>query len=102
MLASNVVYVGSFDNIRFDGPEFDLGGGSVTSFYTSANDSAGWLNIEPANPGGVWVSWFGNGVLQSAPVLTGPWDDVTNAASPFLMESSGFQQFYRLRSSGTD
>ena len=53
MLATNVQYVGSFDNIRFTAPEIDLGGGSVTSLYTSANDSAGWLSIQPAASDGV-------------------------------------------------
>ncbi len=97
MLATNVQYVGSFDNIRFTGPEVDLGGGVVTSFYTSANDSAGWLSIQPAGPGEVWVSWFGNGVLQSAPAVTGPWTDVTNAATPLLIKPLVSMQFYRLR-----
>ena len=102
MLATNVLYVGSFDNIQFEGPEVDLGGGSVTSFYTSANDSAGWLSIEPAEPGGVWVSWFGNGVLQSAQAMPGPWTDVTDATTPLLIKPLVSSQFYRLRAPGTD
>ena len=68
MLAPDVVYVGSFDNIWFLGPEMDLRGGQVVSWYTSANDTAGWLSIQSA-ASEVQVSWVGNGVLQSAPAL---------------------------------
>ena len=100
MLATNVQYVGSFDNIRFTGLEIDLGGGSATSLYTSADDSAGWLSIQPADSNGVSLSWFGNGVLQSAVAMTGPWLDVTNAATPMSVKPSASMQFYRLRPPG--
>jgi hypothetical protein len=97
MLAANVQYVGSFDNVRFTGPELDLGGGVLTSAYSSANQTAGFLTIQPSASAAVSVSWFGNGVLQSAPAMTGPWTDVTNAAPPLLIMPSASMQFYRLR-----
>jgi hypothetical protein len=95
MLATNVVYVGFFDNIHFTGPETNLGGGIPSSYYTSANDSAGWLSIEP-NARGAAISWVGNGVLQSANAVTGPWLDLTNAPNPYLKTNSA-SQFFRLR-----
>jgi len=97
MLATGVLYVGSFDNIRFTGPEVDLGGGIETSSYSSTNQSAGWLSIQSAGPGQAWVSWYGNGILQSAPAMAGPWADVTNAATPLLVKPLVSVQFYRLR-----
>lgn len=42
------------------------------------------------------LSWD-NGVLQSAPNVTGPWDDVTDATSPLTVSFGGQRQFYRLR-----
>jgi hypothetical protein len=97
MLMTNVLYVGSFDNIHFLGPEIDEGGaGQVVSLYTSANDSAGWLSSEYTGSE-VLVSWVGNGVLQSAPTLTGPWAEVTNAISPLAVQPHMGKQFYRLR-----
>jgi hypothetical protein len=65
--------------------------------YTSANDSAGLLYIQPAGPDAVSVSWYGNGVLQSAPAMTGPWADVTDAATPLLVKPLVSVRFYRLR-----
>ncbi len=69
----------------------------MTTVYTSANQTAGWLSIQPAGPGAVSVSWHGNGVLQSAPAMTGPWADVTNAATPLLVKPLVSMRFYRLR-----
>jgi len=100
MLATNVLYIGSFDNIWFTGPEVDLGGGVVTTVYTSANQTAGLLGIQPAGPSAVWVAWYGSGVLQSAPALIGPWADVTNAVTPLLVKPLVSMQFYRLRPPG--
>jgi hypothetical protein len=96
MLTTNAQYLGSFDNIRFLGPEIDQGGGQTVSCYTSANDTAGWLSIQSA-ASEVQVSWVGNGVLQSAPALTGPWTDLTNASNPFVIKPPAANQFYRLR-----
>ena len=96
MLTPDVQYVGSFDNIRFLGPEVDQGGGSTTSIYTSANDVLGWLTIQPG-ASGVSVSWIGDGVLQSANEVGGPWRELTNASNPFLVKPLLSQHFYQLR-----
>jgi hypothetical protein len=95
MLTPGVVYVGSFDNIRFTAPEINFGGGQTTSFYTSANDSIGWLSIEPQGDG-VSVSWVGTGVLESAAEVEGPWLEITNASSPYLVPPLSTRQFFRL------
>jgi beta-glucanase (GH16 family) len=37
------------------------------------------------------------GTLQSSTNLAGPWDDVTEAASPYVIAPDGLQQFYRIK-----
>jgi len=97
MLATNGLYVGSFDHIRFLGPEADLGGPSQTvAAYDSANGSPGWLSVARIGPE-VSVSWVGSGVLQSAPAFAGPWADVTNATNPLVLMAPAAARFYRLR-----
>jgi len=96
MFSTGALYVGSFDNIRFLGPEVDYGGGPTTSVYTSANDSLGWLSIKPG-PSGPLVSWIGDGILQDAQKAIGPWCDITNASNPYPVRPGLSQQFFRLR-----
>ena len=44
------------------------------------------------------VSWNGFGALESAPAVTGPWTEVTNAANPYVIQpGDGSARFYRLR-----
>jgi len=95
MLAPSVQYVASLDNIWFRGPEQDLGGGSVASIYTSANDVLGGLSIQLSD-GNVVISWTGTGVLQTAPEISGPWSNEPAAASPFSVKPLDTRQFYRL------
>ena len=40
---------------------------------------------------------YSNGVLQSAPAVTGPWDNVQGATSPYETTPTGAQQYYRVR-----
>jgi hypothetical protein len=49
--------------------------------------------------GQVVIRWTGTSVLQYAPSVLGPWDDVPNASSPFPI-NPGLKpvEFYRLRS----
>lgn len=42
------------------------------------------------------VTWQGNGRLQAAPALTGPWTDQPFAASPARIAPSQRSQFFRL------
>ncbi len=47
--------------------------------------------------GTITVEWTGGGTLQAAPTVTGPWEDVTGATSPFTLTPTGQMQFGRLR-----
>jgi hypothetical protein len=42
------------------------------------------------------ITWEGPGVLESAILISGPWNEVPNASSPFRVPAQG-SQFYRLR-----
>ena len=47
-----------------------------------------------AKSGNVTITWD-NGKLQSATVITGPWTDVANAASPFSEAVGATPKFFR-------
>ena len=95
MEAGAVQYVGSFDNIRFQGPETDLGGGQPTALYRSADDSLGWLSIG-SDGAEVIVSWLVPGTLQTAMDPQGPWTNLTSATSPYPVQPGTNRQFFRL------
>jgi len=96
MLKPAVMYVASFDNIRFVGPEVNLGGGTVAASYSSANDGAGTLSVTDDGTA-VIISWTSHGVLQTAPESAGPWSDLSLLHSPVRVVPSEQQRFYQLR-----
>ncbi len=55
------------------------------------------LSVKPTK-GFVVIEWAATGaVLQSADSVTGPWGDIPNAISPYLVTPTASMQFYRLR-----
>lgn len=54
------------------------------------------LSIQHSN-GQLILTWPDGGVLQSASQPTGPYSDITNAASPFMAAPTGQQEYYRIR-----
>jgi hypothetical protein len=57
------------------------------------------ITLQVSAPNGkVSLEWSSGAVLQSAPTVNGPWDDVSPApASPLVLEPTADIQFYRLR-----
>ena len=52
---------------------------------------------QPAVQGGnIVLTWSGDGTLQSADAVTGPWTDEANANSPASLPTTGGQKFYRI------
>ncbi len=45
---------------------------------------------------GIKIEWTGSGVLQSAPTVTGPWNNVAGASTPFSETRTGTAKFYRI------
>ena len=45
---------------------------------------------------GVILKWSGQGTLQDAQQLTGPWNSISNAASPYLISTGAVRRFFRI------
>lgn len=54
------------------------------------------LSLARSGPG-LSISWSGTATLEAADSVTGPWSAVANASSPFNVQISGNQKYYRLR-----
>ena len=54
------------------------------------------LSAQPSGDGSLTISWSGGGVLQSAPDVTGPWTDVNDATSPYVVPMDKPRCFYRV------
>jgi hypothetical protein len=93
----NVIYVGSFDNIRFQAPESLAPGETTLAIYASANDFFGFRSIEPVAPDKIRLTWAGRGTLQWAESIGGTWTEVTNTTSPATLDAKDGHRFYRLR-----
>jgi len=62
------------------------------------NDLQMWFNFTAAPGAGIVVTWLEtSAVLQTAASVSGPWTDVTGAASPYTIVPSATQQFFRYR-----
>jgi hypothetical protein len=55
------------------------------------------LTIVTNTPGNITISWADGGVLQEATAMTGPWNDLPLATSPFTIAVAVPQKYYRLR-----
>ncbi|MCL4176566.1 MAG: hypothetical protein KJ072_02310 [Verrucomicrobia bacterium] len=47
--------------------------------------------------GSITVTWEGDGVLEAAPSVTGPWDAIEGATSPFTLEPTEAMLFGRIK-----
>src|SRR5205807_957703 len=56
------------------------------------------LRIKPLSVGQMQITWPGVAILQSANCVGGPYSDITNASSPYVVRPEG-RAFYRLKSS---
>lgn len=51
--------------------------------------------------GRVAISWTGNGILQSAPDVLGPWQNMPTSGQSVVLPVDGPQRFFRLQTSGS-
>jgi len=72
-------------------------GGLVYTLVNFAPLQLGALKIQAVS-GKPQISWTGAGVLQTATSLTGTWETLDNAASPYQPDTSASQRFFRLKS----
>jgi len=97
MLEKNQVYVGLFDDIRFDGPDQAIEVGQPFSSSPTSLPINSPLNITRTAEGKFILDWMGPGRLQHTPDLNELWTEVPNSASPFPLSTIGQQGYFRLR-----
>jgi hypothetical protein len=95
MVTNPAQYVASFDNILFDGPDINAGGGVQTAIFSSENDVFGVLQLS-SQGNGLILSWTGTGTLQSATDVGGQWENLLNATNPQPIAATNEHRFYRL------
>lgn len=94
-------YTGLLDDVRFYSRQ--LSPTEISSVYNSGalvdtNALQMQLNFTAAPGGGCTLTWQeSSAVLQSAPAVNGPFQDVPNASSPYIVVSTAHQQFFRYR-----
>ncbi len=87
--------IGGTKTLRYN----DGGGDWDFLLFTPAASAEGpkFTSIKRNADGTVTVEWTGGGTLQAAPAVTGPWEDVTGAASPYTLTPTAPMTFGRLR-----
>jgi hypothetical protein len=86
--------------------------GHTYSFYSRATDSFGQVEDAPTtadtsttvrtrlevnrSPTSLVITWDGPGQLQTATEVSGPWESVSNATSPYPVLSTYAQRFFRV------
>jgi len=78
----------------------NLGSGDVDYILLVPATAAGtpkFTGIVRNADGSLTITWTGGGTLQAAPAVTGPWQDVTGATSPYTLTPTGGQLYGRLR-----
>ncbi len=94
----------TFDNIRLRAgvgsaeAEFDniVIAANAQGVGFVAGSAPGKLSIQTIR-GGYQLSWTGDGTLQAAPAVNGPWSNYTNQANPQVLPTTGPMQFFRLK-----
>jgi hypothetical protein len=70
-------------------PELATGGGGAAPPEITS--------VARNSDGSITITWSGGGTLQAATAVTGPWQDVTGATSPYNFKPSGPVLFGRVR-----
>ncbi len=75
----------------------ELGGATASGIPHGSVEAPAFKSIKKNADGSFTIEWDGGGVLQAAPAVTGPWQDVTGAASPYTFPPSGEMLFGRIK-----
>ncbi|MBL9136391.1 MAG: hypothetical protein JNK85_11010 [Verrucomicrobiales bacterium] len=60
-------------------------------------DKPNFSSIKANANGSITITWTGGGTLQAAPAVTGPWQDVAGATSPYTFTPTAQMLFGRLK-----
>jgi hypothetical protein len=55
------------------------------------------VELTPATPLQLTLTWGCGGTLQSAPDVTGPWSDFDGVTSPYVTAVGEARRYYRVR-----
>jgi len=91
-VVGNKVYSGSSDISGLTVTVKDAAGNASTNTFKVIVQPSR-VTIEPA----VILRWNCGEVLQAADELTGPWNDIASATSPWAVPASEAKRFYRVR-----
>lgn len=72
------------------------GGGSDLMLLRFAVGTPPSIGMHPTPDGKLELTWSVDSRLQHAPTITGPWEDVPGATSPFRVHPTAGKGFYRL------
>jgi len=64
---------------------------------TAAPAQAKFTKFTKNANGSLTLEWTGGGTLQAAPAVTGPWQDVPGAASPYTFNPTAAALFGRIK-----
>ncbi len=94
---------GSFALVNLGGAQtfrFNLGSGDFDYFIlvpASATTQPKFTSVARTVEGLIKVEWTGGGTLEAAPAVTGPWQAVPGATSPYTFTPTGAQLFGRIK-----
>jgi hypothetical protein len=84
-----------------------VGAGETLDFASSGNQNTGAqvtitrMTLSPLTislqGGQVIIEWFGVGTLQRKSEMSGLWEDVIGAESPFVITAPTAERYYRLK-----
>ena len=73
-------------------------GALVLGGAATGGGGSGPANVSLTRVGSdIVLEWEGGGSLQTAPAVTGPWSEVSDASSGVQIEASGSEAYYRVR-----
>jgi hypothetical protein len=93
---SSLVITNATQNNSYYAAVTNLFGGLASSTAT-LTVTGGPVNLESQTIGGQLVLTWPTGTLQSAPAIFGPYTDVSGATSPYSLDTSNEQQYFRIR-----
>lgn len=89
-------------DVAFDSIHLRAGNGTAAASYSNivisvASPFATSVSPSVLSINGGQVSWTGTGVLEQAPVVTGPWTQSADQSNPQTVSATNAAMFYRLR-----
>jgi hypothetical protein len=95
--AKKVVSMGGVQTVRFTMDSGDFDYLVFVPVGPPVSEGPKFSGISVNANGSISIAWEGGGTLQAAPSVTGPWQDVAGATSPYTFTPSTSMMFGRIR-----